>query len=135
MPQARHSLLISLGSNSTPENSIAYALSALGAYIPNLRASTPIYTEAVDFAYPSPQFLNVILWGETERTLSEVKHFLSALELAVGRTPQSMRAHPERIPLDADLILYDSLLLKPSDLSRPYLALGLSELCLPQLPR
>lgn len=59
---------------------------------------------------------------------------LKALECRTGRTPEQRKAHPEAIPVDIDLITWDRMVLKPQDVTRPYLIEGLRELNEPLLP-
>lgn len=124
----QHRLVITLGSNTDAVRHIAYARIALKAYLAGIRIYRCGYTSPIDFPYPSGDFLNLVLTGDTNRSLEEVKHFLSSLELACGRTPQMTLLHPELIPLDADLIAYDTQILKPQDLCRTYLRHGLEAL-------
>ena len=53
---------------------------------------------------------------------------LKALECRTGRTPEQRKAYPEAIPVDIDLITWDQEILKPRDVTRPYLIEGLREL-------
>ena len=59
---------------------------------------------------------------------------LKALECHTGRTPEQRKAHPEAIPVDIDLITWDREILKPRDVTRPYLIEGLLELGEPLIP-
>ena len=59
---------------------------------------------------------------------------LKALERRTGRTPEQRKRHPEAIPVDIDLITWDLEILKPRDITRPYLIEGLRDLGEPLLP-
>jgi len=59
---------------------------------------------------------------------------LKALEHSAGRTPEQRKKHPEAIPVDIDLIISDREILKPRDITRPYLIEGLRDLGEPLLP-
>ncbi len=127
----RHTLLITLGSNYEAEVHLPYALERIYEHLFLLAQTAIVETEPVDFPYPSPPFCNTVLLCRTRQPLEQVQEWLHGLELCCGRTPECRDRHPERIALDADLIAWDSLLLKPRDLQRPYLSEGLVSLSLP----
>lgn len=114
---ALHRFLISLGSNRPDSHYIDYAVAELRQAFSITRESELMYTEPVDFPYPSSNFWNLILWGETALTKNELLSLLNQLEAHAGRD----RSKPHDVPLDADLIIWDEETLKPRDLERPYL--------------
>ena len=59
---------------------------------------------------------------------------LKALECRTGRTSEQRKTHPEAIPVDIDLVTWDRMVLKPQDVTRPYLIEGLLELGEPLIP-
>ena len=104
-----HHFILTLGSNTEAEAHIAFVRERLCA-LPHcsLRFSTPRLSAPVEFPLFAAQ--------------------LKALEHSAGRTPEQRATSPEQIPIDIDLICWDDLVLKPRDLTRPYLHLGLGEL-------
>lgn len=126
-----HILLLTLGSNYEACFNIAYALERIYGYLYLVAQTSIVETEPIDFPYLSPSFYNTVLLCRTELSLEEVQTFLDQLEEACGRTPECRQTHPERISLDADLIVWDDRVLKIKDLHRPYLSEGLLSLSLP----
>lgn len=129
----RHRFVLTLGSNDHPSERIAWTLKQLAALPLELRGSTPRSSSPVDFPLSSAPFTDVVLLGYTTLELDELQRLLKALEQRAGRTPEQRQAHPERIPIDIDLITWDGTILKPKDCTRPYLQQGLAELGVPLL--
>ena len=117
----RHRFVLTLGSNDRPSQQIAWTLEQLAGLPLELRSSTPRSSSPVDFT-------DVVLLGYTALELDELQRLLKELEQRAGRTPEQRQAHPERIPIDIDLITWDGTILKPKDCTRPYLQQGLAEL-------
>ena len=129
----RHRFVLTLGSNDRPSERIAWTLKQLAALPLELRGSTPRRSSPVDFPLSSEPFTDVVLLGYTALELDELQRLLKALEQQAGRTPEQRLEHPERIPIDIDLITWDETILKPKDCTRPYLQQGLAELGVPLL--
>lgn len=126
-----NTLLITLGSNYEAESNLSYALDRIYEYLYLIDQTAIVETEPIDFPYPSASFYNTVLLCRTYLSLEDVQHFLEELETACGRNTICRELHPDRIPLDADLIIWESKILKPKDLSRPYLSDGLLSLSIP----
>lgn len=58
--------------------------------------------------------------------MDELKQALKKIEREAGRKPEDKEQ--EKVCLDIDLLLFDDHILKPEDLKRDYILLGLSEL-------
>lgn len=129
----RHRFVLTLGSNDRPSERIAWTLKQLAALPLELRGSTPRSSSPVDFPLSSAPFTDVVLLGYTTLELDELQRLLKALEERASRTPEQRLEHPERIPIDIDLITWDGTILKPKDCTRPYLQQGLAELGVPLL--
>ena len=129
----RHRFVLTLGSNDRPSERIAWTLEQLAGLPLELRSSTPRSSSPVDFPLSSALFTDVVLLGYTTLELDELQRLLKALEQRAGRTPEQRQAHPERIPIDIDLITWDGAILTPKDCTRPYLQQGLAELGVPLL--
>lgn len=128
-----HRFVLTLGSNDRPSERITWTLKQLAALPLELRGSTPRSSSPVDFPLSSAPFTDVVLLGYTALELDELQRLLKALEQRAGRTSEQRREHPERIPIDIDLITWDGTILKPKDCTRPYLQQGLAELGVPLL--
>lgn len=111
-----HQFIISLGSNHKATEHIPNALAVLRRELYISKESPLMQTEPVDFPYASPKFSNIILWGHCSQAFTELQQLLRTLERLAGRD----RGTPHLVPLDADLIVWDSQVLKPQDLERPY---------------
>lgn len=109
--------IISLGSNSQAEKYIPYALKELRKALTIDKESELMQTKPVDFPYPSEDFINVVLWGETTLDKEDIYQLLHKLEDHAGR----QRSKPALVPLDADLLVWGNDVLKPCDLERPYM--------------
>lgn len=120
-----HQLVITLGSNCNGQEVLSAVIDQIKSQL-HVLAYTPIVdTEPIDFPYPSGLFANSVLWCQTPCCLEQVQNLLMEYEVEAGRNNWLRQAHPECIPLDADLIAWDDQILKPRDLSRPYLRDGL----------
>ena len=132
-----HRFILTLGSNTQAEHHIAYVQKRLFSFGGcRLRCSTPRRSAPVEFPLSSTPFTDVVIVGDTHDELTLFSRKLKELEREAGRTPEQRATRPEEIPIDIDLITWDEKILKPRDLSRPYLRLGLTELGveLPQVP-
>ena len=90
----------------------------------------------MEFPLSSTPFTDVVIVGDTHDELTLFSRKLKELEREAVRTPEQRATRPEEVPIDIDLITWDEQILKPRDLNRPYLRLGLTELGeeLPQIP-
>lgn len=125
----KHRFVISLGSNTDAERHIFKALSVLRLRLTIEGESPVVNTEPVDFPYPTGWFTNVVLVGSTTYTREELVTILHQIEQEEGRD----RTTPEQVRLDADLIMWDSEVLKPKDLQRPYFKELLDKACTGQI--
>lgn len=130
-PKTLHRAIITIGSNYEAEHNVPYVLSRLGASLSIVAQTQPMLTEPIDFPYDSCQFVNVVLLATTTESLAQVNKALKHLEEACGRTPARRKAHPEQVPMDIDLIIWDDEVCKPRDLQRPYVIEGLTQLSIP----
>lgn len=124
-----HRFILTLGSNHQSEKHLPEALTALQAHPGlSLRHSSPISGPALDMPPTAHPFTDIVAVGETALPLEALYTLLKGLERTAGRTPELRHSQPTCIPLDLDLVLWDQLVLKPKDLSRPYVEVGLREL-------
>jgi len=118
-------LLLSLGSNRSPELNIASACSRLEALFPDIFFSEAVYTSPVDCPCTEP-FLNCLACATTVCTLEEVYAMLKDLEEEAGRTPEGK--HQGIVPLDIDILQWNEQILKPADMKRDYVREALRSL-------
>ena len=125
-----HRFLLTLGSNDTSEDHISKSCEALRRLpgVVDLLFSTPRRSLPISFGLSDALFTDVVVLGATTLAKEEFSQVLKALEHKAGRTAEQRRLHPEIIPIDIDLILWEGQVLKPQDLERPYLITGLQEL-------
>lgn len=125
-------VFLSLGSNHEAARHLPQALAELADTFGPLRVSGLYQAAAVGFA--GPGFLNCAASFTTDRPLAEVAAALKAIETRHGRTRPE--PHPDRVPLDIDLLLYGDVvqpdgpprLPRPDILHRAYVLEPLAEL-------
>ncbi|KGN86756.1 2-amino-4-hydroxy-6-hydroxymethyldihydropteridine diphosphokinase [Porphyromonas sp. COT-290 OH860] len=123
-----HWMVLTIGSNTDAPRHVAYVERALGEHFSVCKATQPVQTAPIDFPYASADFTNIVLVAKTTLSQNEVYTILKQLETDCGRTPQSRQIHPELVPMDLDLIVWDGEVCKPRDLTRPYVQSGLAAL-------
>lgn len=123
-----HQLIITLGSNTGSASPLDLALSELRQSLTISSLSPLMQTEAVDFAYPSPPFLNRLIVASTTLSYEAMLCECKRIEQLCGRSEQQRATTPQIIPLDLDIIVWGSTICKPQDLSRPYVLQGLASL-------
>jgi 2-amino-4-hydroxy-6-hydroxymethyldihydropteridine diphosphokinase len=95
---------VSLGSNlGDRRGHLLWAVGQLSGLIEDLRASTPIETDAADVPSPQPRYLNMVVVGRCGLTPRALMTELLELERKRGRVRVSPKAART---LDLDLILY-----------------------------
>jgi 2-amino-4-hydroxy-6-hydroxymethyldihydropteridine diphosphokinase len=124
---------IALGSNIEPERYLpraAAALLALGSHL----GSSNVYQNPAIAGSPQPDYLNAALLFHTDLVPLAIRDRLREIEQELGRIRTADKYAPRTIDLDLclleDLVLEsDGLVLPDPDiLSRPHLAVTLSEL-------
>ena len=124
-----HRFVLTLGSNSEPDKHLSLAQAGLRALaVEYLTFSPARQSVPISFGLSDALFTDQVAVGETSMDLDTFAAELKALECRTGRTPEQRKAHPEAIPVDIDLITWDGMVLKPQDVTRPYLIEGLREL-------
>lgn len=130
-----HRFVLTLGSNSESDKHLSLAQAGLRALaVERLTFSPARESVPISFGLSDALFTDQVAVGVTCMDLDTFAAELKALECRTGRTPEQRKAHPEAIPVDIDLITWDQEILKPRDVTRPYLIEGLRELKEPLLP-
>ena len=108
-------IYISIGSNIERERHIRAALTGLRGQFSNVLCSSIYESEPVGFQ--GDNFYNAVVAGDTEKTVQEVAHCLTAIEAQHGRVRVSTRFASRT--LDLDLLLYDDLVVHERDIKLP----------------
>ena len=119
-----HSCLLCLGSNYYRTANMAYARRGLEKHFPNIRFGEEMETEAIGSRFLSP-FSNQLAFFETSLSAEEVQAILKSIERENGRLPEDKMYGV--VKMDIDLLKYDEQILKPEDMEREFVRLGLEE--------
>lgn len=130
-----HRFVLTLGSNDSTADRVSWACRRLVECLGKdaLRFSTPKRSAPISFTLSDAPFTDAVAVGYTALSREELAALLKRLEQEAGRTPEQRQRQPAVIPIDIDLIAWEEEILKPQDLTRPYLHDGLSELGEPLL--
>lgn len=116
--------LICIGSNYHREENLPMARRKLKALFPSICFATEVETEPLHLTNTA-LFSNQVAMFTTCIEEKEVIQALKQIEFEAGRRPEDKKA--ERVCLDIDLLAYDSEILKPEDMQRPYIRQGVEE--------
>ena len=120
-----HSCLLCLGSNIDREKHLESARMALTQAFPNIRFAPEMETEAIGSRFLSP-FSNQVATFTTTQDREQVRGILKLIERDNGRLPEDKAQG--LVKLDIDLLKFGDEVLKPADLTLPYVQAGLKEL-------
>ena len=120
-----HSCLLCIGTNYYRTANMAYARKDLEKHFPNIRFSKEMETEAIGSRFLSP-FSNQVAIFTTAQDREQVRGILKLIERDNGRLPEDKAQGV--VKLDIDLLKFDDEVLKPADLTLPYVQAGLKEL-------
>ena len=120
-----HTCLLCLGSNLDASTRLSAARSALLSHFTHIRFSEEMVTEAIGSGFLSP-FHNQVASLETSLSAEQVRVILKNIEQGQGRLPEDKTQGI--VKLDIDLLVYDDDVLKPKDLEREFVKIGLEEL-------
>ena len=111
-----HRVLLSLASNSEQKDHLRQAREALARVLVHCSFTKEIWTEAVGNAHGT--YLNQLAEADTDMEVEELMQRLKQLETDMGRTPE-MKALGV-VPIDLDLLQYDTCRYHLHDWDRPY---------------
>ena len=120
-----HSCLLCIGSNLDAATRLSAARTVLLSHFPDIRFSQEMVTEAIGSGFLSP-FHNQVARLTTPLDADSVRTILKQIERDNGRLPED-KANGI-VKLDIDLLMYDDCVLKPKDLEREFVRIGLEEL-------
>lgn len=120
-----HSCLLCLGSNIDRHVHMDAARKALVLNFPNIRFGREMTTEAIGSKFLSP-FSNQIAQLNTSLSAEEVRTILKQIEKENGRLPEDKGKGI--VKLDIDLLMIDDTILKPEDLKKEFVQLGIQSM-------
>jgi len=130
MTAPEHQACLLLGSNIQPEKNLTLGLNLLRNMVTISRFSSVWETPSVGSS--SPNFLNLAVLITTPLKATELKaQVLRPLEIQLGRVRSANKNAPRTF--DADIILFDGLLLDPNLWSYAHRAVPVAEI-LPDYP-
>lgn len=118
-------IIIALGSNTNPRQNMERASSAIELLLPDIRWSEAVYTVPEACSNPA-LFLNRVGIAHTSLPVADLIRHFKQIERALGRVPENK--HQGIIPMDIDLLQWNSELLKPDDMQRGYIKEGIRQL-------
>ena len=121
----QHTCVLCLGSNFDAATRLSAARSVLLSHFPDICFSQEMVTEAIGSGFLSP-FHNQVARLTTPLDAASVRNLLKGIEQAQGRLPEDK---PNGIvKLDIDLLKYNDCVLKPKDMEREFVLVGMREL-------
>lgn len=116
-----HDVCLAIGSNLGDSLAVLRAtLTALAPYM-NITAVSGIYETKAAYVTDQPDFLNATLRGTTPLDPVGLLYTVKDIEIELGRRP-TYRYGPRVI--DIDIIFYDNLLLRSTELSIPHVLMA-----------
>jgi 2-amino-4-hydroxy-6-hydroxymethyldihydropteridine diphosphokinase len=112
------------GSNINPLDNTLLSLQMLNNVVKICILSTPWETQAIGSC--GPNFLNIAIALETEKTYNGLKEILGEIEQKLGRIRTSDKNAPRTI--DLDVIIYDGKIIDDSIWKKLFIAAPMAEL-------
>lgn len=125
MKNKQKKIMIALGSNVHQKENISIAKTILENTFDGMTFGTEMWTEPIGLP-GSDKFLNVIGMGYTSVGRERVEKALKNIEYKCGRR-KSLSSNGI-VPIDLDLLLFDSERFHADDWNRPYMKLLLRQL-------
>ena len=111
----KNEVIISLGSNTHPQENMEKAMNALRKILPSIVFTDALNTEPIGIE--SDAFLNCMAKATTEETLDSLNRQFKEVERNLGDNGHSTNI----VNIDIDILAFGDLLLRPSDWERPYI--------------
>lgn len=118
-------IIISLGSNTLPEQHIEQAVGFLKQTFGEVWLTRRMWTKPIGMK-SSSRFLNMLVLAYTPWSLQRVEDELKRIERFCGRKPEDKMN--ERVVIDVDLLLYGNERCHLNDWQRDYVDLLMTEL-------
>lgn len=114
-----HTVWLGLGSNLGDSKALlAQALDRLGAFLSNMKVSTPVRSKA-RYVENQPDFLNLVVRGTTVLSPQSLLSTIASIEAAMGRERSSVGPKGPRT-IDIDILLYGNKIIAEPDLVVPH---------------
>lgn len=138
-----HNIILSLASNCQQQENLAKAQKRLDQVLFDLNYTQIIWNKPYKCStsesdnhsndeITSPLYVNQLLYARTTLTIDELNTTLKQIEQEMGRTPQAKSLGI--VPIDLDLMKYDTTRYHLDDWERPYIKNLLSDYSLQRLP-
>ena len=119
-----HVCLICMGANRDSERNLAAAVRELARLFTLRQVGQPVRTPAEDGVKGAEDYFNQAVVLETELGREETEAVFKTIERQLGRSPADKQSGS--VPLDIDLLQYDSLTLRPDDWRKSYVRKALA---------
>lgn len=117
--------VLSLGSNSPDkEQQMRNAVKQM-KHLFNSVAISDFY-EVPAFNGKDAPYLNAVMVVSTAMSINDVNSLLKRWEVKCGRTPESKQKGI--VPIDLDIVMWNSEVIRPVDYSRSYVSIGIAQL-------
>lgn len=116
--------VIAIGSNVEQTRNIEKAKEKLNALLPTVHYTHALYTKPIDIQ--SDKFLNLLAWGETDISLSEIEKYIKEIEMHCGSVKEQKQQGI--VALDLDILLFDKMRLHEKDWKREYIQILMNEI-------
>ncbi|MBQ7042749.1 MAG: 2-amino-4-hydroxy-6-hydroxymethyldihydropteridine diphosphokinase [Muribaculaceae bacterium] len=117
--------VLSLGSNSPDkEQQMRNAVKQM-KHLFNSVAISDFY-EVPAFNGKDAPYLNAVMVVSTAMSINDVNLLLKRWEVKCGRTPESKQKGI--VPIDLDIVMWNSEIIRPVDYSRSYVSIGIAQL-------
>lgn len=120
-----HTYIICIGSNYHCAENVAMAREKLSALFPGIRYAEEEETQPLLFS-SSSTFLNQVATFQSYEAPLAVHAHLKQIEQTAGRIPEHKKLG--LVLLDLDLLMCDTVILKPADMDREYIIRGIERL-------
>ena len=126
-----HKTVLCLGSNcGDRKKTLENALTVIRSIAESVKASemyeTPAVADASSTAFAKHPYVNMVVEAETSLTLHDLGIKLKETEIEAGRDDECRKLG--LVPLDMDIIVFDSKILRPRDYAQSFFRIGLKQL-------
>ena len=118
--------IVGIGSNIVEARlSVEECCNLLMSMVEEVKFSSVYETEAVG-SLPQPNYHNCVGVISTTRPFEEMKQLLKDMEREAGRLPEHKAEG--KVIIDIDIVVWNNEVIKPTDLTRTYMTIGMEEL-------
>ena len=118
--------IVGIGSNVVDaRDRVEHCCKLLTSMVEEAKFSFVYETEAVG-TLPQPNYNNCVGVISTTRPFEEMKQVLKDMEREAGRLPEHKAEG--KVIIDIDIVVWNNEVIKPTDLTRTYMTIGMEEL-------